>query len=192
MSRIPNIAVLAGALRPAASAARALHRSVVATAMVLGLGACAGDLDGARNLDSTDLKLIAEVTQQTLETNKVGESANWHNPATGNLGTITPTRTFERDDKRPCRDFQQTATIEGRTRFAYDSACRTADGAWYSLNYDSLADAARHGSAHARRYDPYYDRYYRDPFYDPWCRFPHRDRWCGPRSGFSLGVGSRF
>lgn len=166
--------------------------AAMAGAFALGLGGCAGDPDSARRLEASDIKLIVEATQQALEINKVGESSNWNNPANGHLGTVTPTRTYENEHRRPCRDFQQTATIDGRTRFAFDSACRTADGPWYSLHHDSLAEAIGHGNALTRPYDPFNDRYYRDPYYDPWCRFPYRDRWCGPRSGFSLGVGSRF
>ena len=167
------------------------HQIIVAT-LSIGLGACAGDIDSSPGLDNADLIIIASATQHALEVGKVDESANWNNPANGHLGTITPTRTFERHGKQPCRDFQQTATIDGRTRFAFDTACRKADGAWHSDNNPSLSDAIRHGGTQIRPYDPYHDRFHRDPFNDPWCRFPYRDRWCGPRSGFSLGVGSRF
>ena len=176
----------------AATGRRTLVHLGAVVAATLGLAACADVTVATRDLDATDLRLIAEATQDTLEKNKIGESANWSNPATGDIGTITPTRTFTQDN-RPCRDFQQTATIDGRTRFAYDIACRNADGSWYSVSRESLADAIRYGSSsYARAYDRYYDPYYRDPFYDPWCRFPYRDRWCGPRSGFSMGFGSRF
>lgn len=172
---------------------RAAPAAAAALLAALCLGGCASDGAGPRGLDATDLPLIAEATRDTLEKNKVGESANWSNSATGNVGTITPTRTLASQGERPCREFQQTATIEGRTRFAYDTACRNADGGWYSLNHESLADAIRYGSAYAQPYDRRYDRrYYRDPFYDPWCRYPYRDRWCGPHSGFSMGLGSRF
>ena len=188
MRGISILTVQCGNRSAAAAMVATLHRLATATAVTLGLGACAGDLDSARGLDAADVKLIAQATQQTLEASKVGESSNWNNPVTGHLGTITPTRTFENDERQPCRDFQQTATVDGRTQFAFDSACRTADGAWYSLNYDSLADAIRHGGTQLRPYD----HYRRDPFYDPWCRFPYQDHWCGSRSGFSLGVGSRF
>ena len=130
----------------------------------LGLAACADGI-GPRRLDPADLSLVSETTQQTLEINKIGESANWSNPASGNRGKVTPTRTFQRDDGRPCRAFQQTATIDGRTRIAQDTACRTAAGMWQSESHSSLADAIRSDDA------PAYGGSY------------------GPSTGVSVGVG---
>lgn len=125
-----------------------------AVASLLGIGACTGGL-GPPSLTTADLGMVAETTQRVLETNRIGESANWSNAGSGNRGTVTPTRTYATDDGRPCREFQQTATVEGRTRLARDAACRSAAGAWQSQNHASLADAIlRDDSSASGNYGP--------------------------------------
>ena len=130
-------------------------------------GGCAYDVARVgERLSAADRRVVAEVTAQALEKNKVGESANWSNAESGRRGAVTPTRTFERDGT-PCRDFQQTATVDGRTAFARDSACRTAEGGWKSRNYADLAGAIAAaavpgGGDRAYRSD-YYSRGY--PYY---------------------------
>ncbi len=109
---------------------------------LLVLAGCAEGM-GPPELDVADLRLAAEAAQQTLENNRIGEAANWNNPASGNRGTVTPTRTFSRDDGRPCRDYQLTATLNRRTRIAQDAACRDVAGTWQSQNHASLAEAIR-------------------------------------------------
>lgn len=130
---------------------------------------------------------MQQTAQQALEQNKVGQSSNWTNSANGHLGTVTPIETFESDPK-PCRRYQITASVEGRTAIGYDTACRRADGVWVSSNFDSLIDALEYAQYRRDRYDryPYYD--------DPWCDRPGRwhSPYCGPRSGLSVGVGTRF
>lgn len=149
------------------------------TALLLAaaIGGCAnGYVDVASRLDAGDLAQLASATQQALENNKVGQSSNWVNEANGHLGTVTPTRTFKAGET-PCRDFQQTATVEGQTIFAYDTACRTGDGSWRSKNFGSLSQAIRDGDY--RR--PGYPRRY--GYYDPWCRWPYHDPFCDPWYG---------
>jgi len=167
---------------PVQTLRRPLRLAVLALAAALA-GCANGYVSVSDRLDASDLALAASATQGALENNKVGESANWHNPANGHLGTVTPTRTMNTAAGLPCRDLQLTATVEGRTIFAYDTACRGADGAWRSKNYATLAQAIRDGdsSAYGRPYPPHY--------YDPWCR-SWRDPFCsGPYYGSSLYYG---
>jgi surface antigen len=156
-------------------------------ACVLLLGCAGTSVNVADRLDAADLSLIAATTQQALEKNKVGQSANWTNPANGHLGTVTPTRTLTADSGAPCRNFQQTATVEGHTILAFDRACRDAAGNWFSTRYVTLSQAIREGDsdyAYARR--PYaYD------YDDPWCRWHWRDPFCHPGYGGSFGFGYR-
>lgn len=102
---------------------------LIATAAGVLLGAFAGREIG-KSLDKAD-KLYAERTaNQAFEYNKTGEESSWSNPDSGNAGTVTPTQTTYADSGEPCREFQQTVTIGGKTEQAYGTACRQADGSW--------------------------------------------------------------
>ncbi|MBJ26805.1 MAG: hypothetical protein CMM30_00450 [Rhodospirillaceae bacterium] len=93
------------------------------------LGAFIGNDIGA-SLDKAD-QLYAERTAQTsLESAPTGETSSWANPDNGHEGTFTPTDTYYIDDYTPCREYQQTVTIGGRTETAYGTACRDANGDW--------------------------------------------------------------
>ncbi len=77
----------------------------------------------------------ARAQQTALETNPVGHSTSWSNPDTGNSGTVTPTKTVaSADNGQPCREYQHTVTIDGKTEQAYGRACRQADGSWQIVN----------------------------------------------------------
>lgn len=127
------------------------------------LAGCAGTLD--QRFVAADRQIIAAATQEALEKNRTGEGKNWINPATDRRGTVMPTRTFKRSGF-PCREIQQTATIEGRTTIAYDVACRRDDGTWKSEDYASLDGAITDAPS-------YQDRRYYDPSYYPYYRHPH-------------------
>ena len=121
---------------PAAKAA-----AVVALAG-LALGACgfAGPdrpavAPVAAALDARDRAVEAQAFQHALENNRLGESANWSNPETGRLGTVTPTRTYEARSGAarsgaPCRSYRRTVTAAGKTAVSHGAACRRADGVW--------------------------------------------------------------
>ena len=93
------------------------------------LGAFIGNEIGS-SLDKAD-QLYAERTAQTaLESAPTGTTSSWANPDNGHSGTFTPTDTYFRDEYTPCREYQQTVTIGGRTEQAYGTACRDANGDW--------------------------------------------------------------
>lgn len=127
------------------------------------LAGCAGALD--QRFDTTDRQIIAAATQEALENNRTGEGKNWINSVNDRRGTVMATRTFKRYGF-PCREFQQTATIESRTIIAYDTACRAADGRWKSETYASLDGAISDAPS-------YQDQRYYDHRYDPYHRYPH-------------------
>ncbi|MEM7299065.1 MAG: RT0821/Lpp0805 family surface protein, partial [Bacteroidota bacterium] len=58
----------------------------------------------------------------------------WKNPETGVDYTVTPTRTYESDYGRPCREFSTEAVIDGRREVVYGTACREPDGSWRVQN----------------------------------------------------------
>ena len=107
---------------------------VIATAT----GAAAGLLLGShigKKLDKVDRIYAAKAQQRALETNPVGQSSSWSNPDSGNSGTVTPTKTVTASiSGQPCREYQHTVTIGGKTEQAYGRACREADGSWKIVN----------------------------------------------------------
>jgi len=99
----------------------------------IGVGAVLGGLIGTevgKSLDRADRAYMHRATQQSMESKQIGKSSTWINPDNQHSGTVTPTRTYRRDDGRFCREFQQTVTIGGRTEQAYGKACRQSDGSW--------------------------------------------------------------
>ncbi len=100
--------------------------------VAIGIGALLGGIVGSeigKSLDRADRAYMARTTQESLERGQTGTPSTWRNPDSGHAGTVTPTRTYERDSG-PCREYQQTVTIDGRTQRAYGTACRQADGSW--------------------------------------------------------------
>lgn len=93
------------------------------------LGAFAGREIG-KSLDKADRLEAERTANNALEYNKSGETSSWTNPDSGHQGTITPTQTTYTDSGQPCREYQQTVTIGGKTEQAYGTACRQADGSW--------------------------------------------------------------
>ena len=53
----------------------------------------------------------------------------WTNHETGYTYDIKPLKSYEKRG-RYCREYRTTATIGGRTRKVYGTACRQPDGAW--------------------------------------------------------------
>ena len=132
-----------------------------AFALVLAGGlaaACASTGLLTSSLNPQDQRLMEQATQEALEKNRIGQSANWNNAGTGHLGTVTLLRTYQAGTQ-PCRDFQATLTVEGRTAFAYDSACRRPDGKWQSNSYPGPAGSRFEEQPYGYPY-PYDDPYY--------------------------------
>jgi len=107
---------------------------VVATATGAAVGALLGSQIG-KKLDKVDRMHAAKAQQTALETNSVGQTSSWSNPDSGNSGTVTPTKTvMTAKSSQPCREYQHTVTIGGKTEQAYGRACREADGSWQIIN----------------------------------------------------------
>jgi len=102
-----------------------------------GAGALLGGLAGSaigRSMDQRDNEMLKNTTQRSLEAEPTGRTSSWRNPDTGASGTITPQRTYTANDGEPCREFQQTVTIGGKTEQAIGTACRQSDGSWRIVN----------------------------------------------------------
>ena len=102
---------------------------VVAATLGVLAGAWAGGELG-KALDQVDKQRMQKTAQTSLENNKVGETASWSNPDSGNKGTVTPVKTYQTAEGQYCREYQQTVTIGGKTEEAYGTACRQPDGTW--------------------------------------------------------------
>ncbi|WP_339779295.1 RT0821/Lpp0805 family surface protein [uncultured Thalassospira sp.] len=102
------------------------------------LGTLAGAMIGSeigKSLDNADRAMMKNTTQHTLETAPVGQTSSWANPDSGNSGTITPTRTYQKPaTDQYCREYQQTVVVAGEKQQAYGTACRQPDGTWKVVN----------------------------------------------------------
>jgi len=105
------------------------------------IAVAAGTLAGAyigkemgKSLDRADRIAMEKQTQYTLENNTSGQASTWHNPDSGNSGTITPQPAYTNKAEEYCREYQQTVTVGGKTETAYGTACRQEDGTWKITN----------------------------------------------------------
>ena len=101
----------------------------------IGIGAILGGIIGSevgKSLDRADRAYMQRTTQESLEYGQTGRTSTWRNPDSGHGGTVTPQRTYE-TAQGPCREYQQTVTIDGRTERAYGTACRQPDGSWQKV-----------------------------------------------------------
>ena len=98
------------------------------TAATIG-GAILGALIGGnigRAMDQVDQNCIG----QALERAENGRPVAWRNPDNGGDYQVTPTRTYQSDGGRYCREYTTTIVVGGRTERAYGTACRQPDGSW--------------------------------------------------------------
>ncbi len=102
---------------------------LAATAAGALLGALLGSEVG-KSLDRADQAAMSQTTNRTLESAPTGQASSWRNPDSGNSGTVTPTRTYQRSGGEYCREYTQTVRVGGKTEEAYGTACRQPDGTW--------------------------------------------------------------
>lgn len=91
------------------------------------LGALAGSSIGS-SLDKAD-QMYAQRAYSQATTAPVGQQIAWNNPDSGNSGSYVTTRTGSQNG-RPCREFQQTIVVGGKTQTAVGQACQNSDGTW--------------------------------------------------------------
>ena len=124
-----DIGMATGAILGGVLGAQVGHGSgrTVATIAGAALGAFLGSAVG-KSMDRADQL----ATANALETSQTGRSTTWRNPDTGHAYTVTPTRTYE-TASGPCREFNTTAQIGGRSEQVHGTACRQPDGSWKTL-----------------------------------------------------------
>lgn len=102
------------------------HGSGKTAAIVLGAlgGAALGNYVGNR-FDRLDRQRFGSA----LESTRTGQTSTWSNPDTNNSYSVTPTRTYQQN-QRPCRDFTMNAKVDGQPKTVTGTACRQPDGSW--------------------------------------------------------------
>jgi len=106
---------------------------LMATAAGSVLGYILGKEVGA-TLDKVDQLHAEQTANEALESNPTGKTSSWSNPDSGNSGTITPMQTSYLTSGEPCREYQQTITVNSETQQTTGKACRNENGIWYILN----------------------------------------------------------
>lgn len=86
-----------------------------------------------RQLDDGDRRIAAEADFVALETGGAGVAREWHNPATGHRGQVTPGVAYA-VNQYTCRDFVDTVAMDGRKETRRSTACRQPDGSWRPLS----------------------------------------------------------
>jgi len=84
------------------------------------------------SLGQDDIDMIRATLNQKIHGRQAGTSASWSNPASGNSGTLTLVRVFERRGQR-CEqiDYQIRSSRPGRPSDRYDlTSCLQPNGAW--------------------------------------------------------------
>lgn len=97
------------------------------TAAVIGgtiLGVMVGGAIG-RSMDRVDQACVGQVLEHVPDSQPIV----W-NGIQQERYTVIPTRTWQVQDGRYCREYQTRATIGGRVETLYGKACRQPDGAW--------------------------------------------------------------
>ena len=112
-------------------------RLLLALAIVLPLGACAG-LTGSdsalyQSLADSDVQLASRSMQSTLERAPDGATRSWVNEQTGHRGSLTPTRTYVNESGSFCREYREELVIGADSGSFRQSACRDENARWVWL-----------------------------------------------------------
>ena len=90
-------------------------------------------LSDAKFLDQMsgrDQQLSQQTVQRGLESALSGEQLSWSNSLSGNSGTIQIVRTYQREDGRYCRVFEEKISIKTETRNYQAILCRFGPSDW--------------------------------------------------------------
>ncbi|NLH79270.1 MAG: hypothetical protein GX458_00275 [Phyllobacteriaceae bacterium] len=122
---------LTGGLVGDRSKSRAASETVSAAAAALYAAWQVDDL--GRQLDDGDRRLAAEADFVALETGGAGIARDWHNPATGRHGQVTPGPAYA-VNQYTCRDFVDAVVVDSRRETRRSTACRQPDGSWRPIS----------------------------------------------------------
>ncbi|MCY3671002.1 MAG: RT0821/Lpp0805 family surface protein, partial [Alphaproteobacteria bacterium] len=88
------------------------------------------DRTTVRALHFSDETQAERTLKQTLERGRTGDRAQWENGFTGNSGWVEPTRTWQENSGRYCREFRTGIVLDGEEETAEGYACRHQEGSW--------------------------------------------------------------
>ncbi len=71
---------------------------------------------------------------QALGRAQDNQTVAWTNPDTHREYTVTPERSYTRDNGRQCRNYTSTVIIDGRQEQATGTACKDHSGNWQIIN----------------------------------------------------------
>ena len=97
--------------------------------VAIAAGAIAGMLIGGqigKSMDEADQMKV----NAALEKSRTNRTTSWRNPDTGNVYSVTPTKTYKTKSERYCREYTTKAIINGKEQTIYGKACRKPDGSW--------------------------------------------------------------
>lgn len=78
-----------------------------------------------------DHEINRKCIEKTMREAPTGATWKWHNPKSGNGGTVRPTSKAARHAGRVCRNFEEKVTLkDGRSETIQGRACRNRDGSW--------------------------------------------------------------
>jgi surface antigen len=80
------------------------------------------------SMTDVDLAIARAAIRAGLEEAPDGERRRWTNPGSGASGTVTPTRSFERDGGQTCRSVDLTFKAGGQTATDGRNFCRAGEG----------------------------------------------------------------
>jgi surface antigen len=129
----PTIGSVAGSLTGGligGKSGRGAHKAPSPEAAALFEAWAASDL--GRRLEDRDRVIAAEAEFDALENGAPGTVREWHNPATGRRGTVTPGAAYS-VNQYTCRDFVDAVAFEERQEIHRATACRQPDGSWRPL-----------------------------------------------------------
>ncbi len=77
-----------------------------------------------------DVTVVHRVLNRVLENERTGTVVRWHNPRSGNSGTVKPVRTFTEAGNVPCRVYERTFRKNNLIKVVEGTACRLNSGIW--------------------------------------------------------------
>ena len=83
------------------------------------------------SLTPEDRAMNSKCIAKTMKEAPTGATWKWHNPKSGNGGTVKPVSGAKRHAGQICRDMEETITLkDGRTETIKSRACQAKDGSW--------------------------------------------------------------
>ena len=79
----------------------------------------------SKGLDNIDIMK----RNQALEYSRTNDATSWRNPNNGYTYTLTPMKTYYKNDK-PCRHYKMTVSMGGNRKVINGNACRNGKGSW--------------------------------------------------------------